>query len=237
MWGRGLPTHLILEGPPVVEVALRQSARAKRLSLRVSGLDGRVSLTVPKGVRQREAETFLAEKEAWLRSALARNPDTVSIKVDEEVLFQGALHRITPAPVRAVRIDAGSLLVPQGAPDRAATRVQAFLKLQARQRLQAATDHYCGKLGARHGRITLRDTRSRWGSCSAAGNLNYSWRLIMAPPDVLTYVAAHEVAHLVEMNHSQAFWSVVTRLYGPYKAQRGWLRTHGAQLHRYRFDD
>ena len=237
MWGQGLPTHLILDGPPAVEVVLKQSARAKRLSLRVSGLDGRVSLTLPRGVRLREAEAFLREKESWLRKALARNPEMVAVTIGQEILFQGLARRLEPAPVRAVRLEPKALLVPHNAPDKTATRVQAFLKLHARQSLQMATDHYAEKLGLPYGRMTLRDTRSRWGSCSAEGNLNYSWRLIMAPPEVLRYVAAHEVAHLAEMNHSPAFWNVVTRLYGPYQAERGWLRSHGAQLHRYRFGD
>ncbi len=90
--------------------------------------------------------------------------------------------------------------------------------------------------GRNYSRLTLRDTRSRWGSCSASGALSYSWRLILAPSEVLDYVAAHEVAHLKEMNHSSAFWDTVTRIHGPYEVQRGWLRSDGAALHRYRFD-
>ncbi len=237
MWGRALPTHLILPGSPPVEVVLKRSARAKRLSLRVSGLDGRVSLTLPPRARLREAEAFLQEKEGWLRAALARNPEVVLVAPGAEVLFQGAAHQVELASVKAVQVDGDRLLVPARAPERTGARVEAFLKLQARQRLQAASDLYAERLGLPYGRLTLRDTRSRWGSCSAEGNLNYSWRLIMAPADVLDYVAAHEVAHLAEMNHSAAFWDVVTRLYGDYDEQRGWLRTHGAQLHRYRFTD
>jgi hypothetical protein len=91
-------------------------------------------------------------------------------------------------------------------------------------------------LGRPYTRITLRDTRSRWGSCASSGALSYSWRLIMAPPEVLDYVAAHEVAHLAEMNHSAAYWAGVARLLPGYEAPRQWLRAHGAGLHRYRFD-
>jgi len=92
-------------------------------------------------------------------------------------------------------------------------------------------------LGRGYQRLSLRDTRSRWGSCTADAGLMYSWRLIMAPPDVLRYVAAHEVAHLQEMNHSPAFWALVQQLYGDYRTPRGWLRQHGAGLHSYRFVD
>jgi predicted metal-dependent hydrolase len=92
-------------------------------------------------------------------------------------------------------------------------------------------------LGRRYTRLTLRDTRSRWGSCSATGALSYSWRLILAPPRVLDYVAAHEVAHLAQMNHSPAFWAEVARLMPDYESPRAWLRREGSALHRYRFGD
>jgi len=90
-------------------------------------------------------------------------------------------------------------------------------------------------LGRSYARLSLRDTRSRWGSCTSDGGLMYSWRLIMAPPEVLDYVAAHEVAHLAQMNHSPAFWAEVTKIYGDYAAPRNWLRANGSTLHRYKF--
>jgi predicted metal-dependent hydrolase len=142
--------------------------------------------------------------------------------------------RIVTGNGRLVRPDGDMLLVP-GAPDRVAARIAGFLKQTARDRLAASSDHYANALGRSYTRLTLRDTRSRWGSCTADGGLMYSWRLIMAPPEVLNYVAAHEVAHLAEMNHSDAFWQVVTRLYGDYRAPRRWLREKGGDLHRYRF--
>ncbi len=116
--------------------------------------------------------------------------------------------RIVAAQGAASAPKTQTLIVP-GREDTAAARVQAWLKTRARDRLAAASDHYAAQLGRPYTRLTLRDTRSRWGSCSAQGGLMYSWRLIMAPPDVLDYVAAHEVAHLAEMNHSPAFWAVV----------------------------
>jgi predicted metal-dependent hydrolase len=105
----------------------------------------------------------------------------------------------------------------------------------ARDRLVAASEHYADLLGRPFGKVSLRDTRSRWGSCTSEGNLMYSWRLILAPVDVLNYVAAHEVSHLAEMNHSQAFWSEVERLMPGYAAPRKWLKQHGAELHRFQF--
>ena len=114
-------------------------------------------------------------------------------------------------------------------------RVKAWLKVRARDRLVAASDHYAALVGRRVSQVTLRDTRSRWGSCTADGALMYSWRLIMAPPRVLDYVAAHEVAHLLEMNHSQAFWDVVARLFPLWQQERIWLKTQGSALQAIRF--
>jgi predicted metal-dependent hydrolase len=121
--------------------------------------------------------------------------------------------------------------------DRLGRSIQAFLRTLARDRLAAASDRYAAALGRPYGKITLRDTRSRWGSCTSQGDLMYSWRLIMAPPAVLDYVAAHEVAHLERMDHSPAFWNIVARLCPDHARHRDWLRTEGTALHRVRFGD
>lgn len=230
-----LAESLILQGDPPITVHLRRSARARRLSLRVSRLDGRVTMTLPSRVPLREAQAFATEKQGWLARHLAEQvPSAVAI-VGEEIPFRGVQHQIIPASVRSPQILDGKLLVPERDPARTSSRVAAFLKAQARDRLVAASDHYAAQLGRPYTRITLRDTRSRWGSCSSQGALMYSWRLIMAPPDVLSYVAAHEVAHLAEMNHSPRFWSIVDQLYPGYEAQKRWLRDHGTELQRWQF--
>ncbi|SLN56003.1 hypothetical protein PEL8287_03001 [Roseovarius litorisediminis] len=228
--------HHVLPGNPPVELTLRRSARARRISLRVSGLDGRVTLTLPRGVAECEALDFAHQKGDWLRAQLQARPDHVAVFPGVEIPVEGQLLRIASQIGRRVQAQESTLLVP-GPPEVAATRVQAWLKTRARDRLAAASDHYAATLGRSYTRISLRDTRSRWGSCSTSGGLMYSWRLIMAPRDVLEYVAAHEVAHLAEMNHSPAFWAVVERLMPGYIAPRSWLRENGAGLHRYRFGD
>ncbi len=107
----------------------------------------------------------------------------------------------------------------------------AFLRALAQARLTAASDRHAAALGRCYTAMALRDTRSRWGSCTDRGRLMYSWRLAMAPPEVLDYVAAHEVAHLVHADHSPAYWAVVRAVFGDPKPHRAWLRTHGAALH------
>ncbi|WP_050927902.1 M48 family metallopeptidase [Aestuariivita boseongensis] len=222
----------VINGDPPVKVHLRQSGRARRISLRVSRLDGKVTLTHPRGVSQKEALAFAYERADWLRGHVAGVPDVVPVALGAVIPVEGAMVQVIPG--RRVGLDGGELTV-NGRPEQAARRVASFLKTLARDRLAEASDHYAERLGQRFERISLRDTRSRWGSCSSRGTLMYSWRLIMAPPQVLRYVAAHEVAHLAEMNHSQAFWDGVTRIHGPYATPRRWLREHGQDLHRYQF--
>jgi len=223
-----------LPGNPPVEVHLKRSARARRMTLRVSSIDGRVTLTLPRGVSEREAMAFAGEKAEWLRGHLGRRADHVAVGLGAALPVEGIARAIRPGTGRSVRLEDDALLVP-GAEADVPRRVLGFLKARARDRLAAASDRYAARLGRPYTRLTLRDTRSRWGSCTEDGALMFSWRLILAPPEALDYVAAHEVAHLAEMNHSPDFWSVVDRIHGPWKAQRDWLRTDGNTLHRYRF--
>lgn len=225
----------ILPGNPPVALILRRSARARQISLRVSRLDGRVTLTVPQGVAEATALNFARDKESWLRKQLSAQSQRVQVAIGHDVPFAGEMRRIVPGQNRRILLTDDKIAVP-GPDDSVAARLHAWFKAQARDRLAAASDRYAAALGRPYTRLTLRDTRSRWGSCSSQGGLMYSWRLIMAAPDVLDYVAAHEVAHLAQMNHSPAFWAVVAQLYPDYERPRQWLRAHGVDLHRYRFD-
>lgn len=223
-----------LPGDPSIPLILRRSARARRISLRISQLDGRVTLTLPNRVPEREALAFAQEKEAWIRKHLAARAADVPVGLGAVVPVGGRPHEVVAGSGRKIRFDDGRVVVP-GAPERAGPRLAGHLKAIARARLSEASDHYAAKLGKPYSAITLRDTRSRWGSCTAQGRLMYSWRLILGPPEVLDYVAAHEVAHLAQMNHAPVFWEEVERIYGDYKEPRAWLRRQGSELHRYRF--
>lgn len=231
--GKELKLH-VLSGDPPVEVKLRRSQRARRFSLRVSHADGQVSLSLPKWAPEREALEFLHSREAWVRAQLAKRPDVKRPEIGGTIPVCGTLRSILPATGRVARFVDGQITVPNT--HRTAPLVAALLKSLARERLIEASDRYSAMLGLPYARLALRDTKSRWGSCSTAGHLMYSWRLIMAPTEVLDYVAAHEVAHLAEMNHSDRFWETCASLYPDYKAQRAWLRKHGSELLAWRFD-
>ncbi|WP_415184565.1 M48 family metallopeptidase [Phaeovulum sp.] len=229
-------TQFVIPGTPEVEVVLRRSAGARRFSLRVSRIDGRVTLTLPRFAREAEARAFAHDKADWLREVLATMTSVRRVRLGMTLPFQGQDLLIEAGAVRAPRIEGASLIVPPDA-ERVGARVEAFVKLAARQQLQGATDRYAATLRRSYRRLTLRDTRSRWGSCTSDGSLMYNWRLILAPRGVLEYVAAHEVAHLVEMNHSAAFWAVVERLRPGHAPERAWLKRHGSALHAVRFRD
>jgi len=224
---------ILIEGNPPVEIHVRKCALARRLSLRVSGIDGRVTLTVPRSAGQRDVRHFAVEKADWIRDALARQAAPVVVCPGIALPVEGGLLEVVAGQDRTARIENGRLLVPSQHPGPAAL---AFLRYYARHQLAAAVARHAAALKREPGRLTLRDPRSRWGSCSMEGNLMFSWRLILAPPAVLEYVAAHEVAHLARMDHSPDFWRLAAQLCPNYARHSAWLRREGAELHRYRFD-
>ncbi|MEM1234590.1 MAG: SprT family zinc-dependent metalloprotease [Pseudomonadota bacterium] len=220
----------ILAGYPPIQIFLRNNPRARRITLRVSARDGRVSLTVPPGVSTRAALDFAAGKRDWLSRHLAEMSGRAPLTLGDTVPVEGETLRLQAAATRAPRREGDLLLIPRRAAEKPGPAVAAFLKVLARERLVPACDGYATQIGRPFSKIALRDTRSRWGSCSNRGSLNFSWRLAMAPPAVLNYVAAHEVAHLREMNHSSAFWALVADLVPDYRAHVAWLRTEGGKL-------
>ena len=226
--------QIFLSDYPTIGATLRRSRQAKRLSLRISSLDGRITITGPHFVPESTFQDFLDSKAEWI---LANHKHIERIIVDDgaSVPVLGKPHVIRITNMRKISVVDDQILVPQHRSSIGA-QVKGALKSLARDHLAQASDHYAQRLGHSYQGLRLRDTRSRWGSCSSDGHLMYSWRLVMAPRDVLNYVAAHEVAHLVEMNHSKSFWAVVHDIYGDYEQPRDWLRTSGNQLHRYDFN-
>lgn len=225
-----MPERIEIGAPPIA-VVLKKSARARRFSLRISNVDGTVSLTMPKRAAKRDALAFAAAQEGWMRKHLDKQPDRITPVFGGTILIDGQPVPLLQGLGRTVVFSEGTLLVP-GTEEQLAGKLRAYLKTLARDRLSQASERYAAMVGRKVSRITLRDTRSRWGSCTSDGNLMYSWRLVMAPRAVQDYVAAHEVCHLLEMNHSPAYWAHVAAIYPDYQAQRQWLRNNGAQLHR-----
>ncbi|WP_371156315.1 M48 family metallopeptidase [Jannaschia sp. 2305UL9-9] len=225
---------LCVPGAPGVEVAVRRSARARRMSLRVGRSDGRVSLSMPTRMPLSDAQAFIAQQADWIIRHVTAAPPARVVAVGADLPLMGQEVAIVPGTGRAARWTGRQIAVADD--ERAGARIKALLQVLARTHLSEAVNRHATALGRHPQKMTLRDTRSRWGSCSSRGDLMFSWRLIMAPPDVLDYVAAHEVAHLRHMDHSPRFWAQVEALMPDWRPRRDWLRLHGAGLHAVSFD-
>lgn len=223
-----------LSGEPPVDILLRRTSQARRMTLRVSSLDGRVTLTVPRHIAERTALAFASEHRGWIEQAQAGAGDVWRIEDGALIPIEGRPTSVALQDRAGPDLTGGTLFLPERSPGRSAS---AFLKLLARDRFATACDLYAKRLDRSYRALSLRDARSRWGSCSPDGRLMFSWRLAMAPCEILDYVAAHEVAHLVRMDHSPAFWDVVASLCPDWRTHRTWLRGEGAELHRIRFED
>ncbi|WP_207099754.1 M48 family metallopeptidase [Paracoccus shandongensis] len=218
-----------------MRITWRRSARARRMTLRVPRDGGPVVLTLPAHVALSDGAAFAEAKSGWLLQAAQRRPAPSIVRHGAALPVAGEPLVLVPAAVRAAAIADDALLLPASRP--AGPVAQAFLKHRAMAELRAACDRHAGALGRPFTAIVLRDTRSRWGSCTSDGRLMFSWRLAMAPPAVLDYVAAHEVAHLRHMDHSPRFWAAVAGLMPDYARHRDWLRRHGSDLMAWQFRD
>ena len=217
-----------------LDVTLRRNPRARRISLRVDPRDGRCILVLPPHASKRDALAFARRNAAWIRERQSRVPPKMALAPGTVLPYRGIERTIEhDAGSRdPVRLTDGRIVV-GGRATGIETALRRWLVAAARTRIEAAVGILADRVERQPGRITIRDTRSRWGSCAANGNLSFCWRLILAPDRVLDYVVAHEIAHLEEMNHGPRFWSLVERLHGPWHADSEWLARHGARLHRY----
>jgi predicted metal-dependent hydrolase len=217
-----------------VEVNVRLNPRARRLIVKVHPTTGEVSVTAPSQRALDKAMEFARGQSDWIALQRSRVPAPVELSIGAVLPFKGQDHVVREGKSGrgAAWAEDGAIHV-TGAKAHHPRRLIDFLKKEARKEFEARTPDFTRRLGVRHKRITVRDTASRWGSCSVQGSLSYSWRLILAPSFVLDYVVAHEVAHIREMNHSPQFWRLVRDLVGDPRRAQKWLREHGAALHRY----
>jgi len=222
----------------IYQVQLRRHAQARRYTLRIHAARREAVLTMPLRGSLRDAKAFAEKHGGWIAARLGRLPKATPFAAGEVIPLRGEPHRIvhrrrTRGTVWTEIEGDERLLCVAGELPHVARRVGDFLRREARRDLEAASRKYCAELGVTARRVTVRDQASRWGSCSTGGMLSFSWRLILAPPYVLDYLAAHEVAHLVEMNHSPRFWRLVERICPDVQRAKAWLDAHGTDLHRY----
>lgn len=217
-----------------IALTVRRSARARRLALKFDPGAGLPVLVLPPRVPVATGLAFAERNWAWLLARLDRLPDHVPFADGAVIPLHGVPHPVHHAPALrgVVQVAEGCIQV-AGRPEHVARRLGDWLKREARRAILPLAEEKAALLGRKPARVTLRDPRSRWGSCSSDGRLAFSWRLVLAPMPVLDYVVAHEVAHMAEMNHSAAFWRVVARLTPHLEEGRRWLKANGHGLHRY----
>lgn len=232
------PEPFAVEGPDgPIRIEIKPSKTARRMILRIAPSAPVAIVTVPRGLGRAAVEDFVCSRAQWIAEGLRRAGPTVTVVEGAIIPLRDIHHtvRLDPEARGAVRIgreaDADILRIPgpESGYDR---KLRTYLKKQAKADLEAAVARHAAAVGERASRVTVRDTRSRWGSCSASRQLSFSWRLVLAPPSVLNYVAAHEVAHLREMHHGPAFWALVDRLVDDRAAAQTWLKANGQRLHR-----
>ncbi|WP_245612237.1 M48 family metallopeptidase [Sphingomonas changbaiensis] len=219
------------DGRPVQVV---RHAGARVMRLRVDPRDGAVRLTLPRRASLRHAYAWVEEQRPWVEAQLAERPSGRRFEPGLSIAVGGEPLVLVAAPgSRGVHRRSAELCV-GGDPELFEARVLRWLKGEARRVLDAETRALAVQAGVSIGRVTVGDTRSRWGSCSANGDIRYSWRLILAPAFVRRSTVAHEVAHRVHMNHGPAFKALEEQLLGESpSAARAWLRANGASLHGY----
>ncbi len=219
-----------------VRVRFEVNAKARRLILRLDERRREAVAVAPSRRQIKDAVDFAAERADWISMRLQHLPEPVRFEEGAMIQYRGAPLQLTSeGEGRIPKIwpedeNSPRLLSVPGDPETMDLRVMRFLKKQARADLTRAVKRHCTTLGVTHKSLSVKDTRSRWGSCTHDAQLSFSWRLIMAPPEVLDYVAAHECAHILEMNHSPKFWAQVSKCCHDWKHHRSWLRTHGAGL-------
>ena len=219
-----------------VPLEVRSHPRAKRLTLRVAP-GGGLRLTVPPRIARGEVDAFLERHEGWAVERLSRLPERAVIGVGTVIPVAGEPHEVVHSgSLRGVTRRENASLVVSGPEERAGARAREWLKKEARRALDPLVRDYAARVGRPVRAVRVKDTRSRWGSCTHDGSLSFSWRLAMAPPFVLDALAAHEVAHLVHMNHGEAFWALARSLCGETDEARAWLRREGPGLQAWRFD-
>lgn len=231
------PSHAVIEtiDGRRVHVRLVVNPRARRISVRICPTRREAIATAPTRRHLRRAVDFASERASWIASELARLPQGVTLLPGTQAPLRGRMHVLVYEHGRgAARVEAGErprIVAPAPDAELFEARLLRFFKAEARADLEARVAAHCLTLGVKPAKIQVKELRSRWGSCTVDGALSFSWRVVLAPDFVLDYLAAHEVAHLVEMNHSRRFWAQVRKCLPDYERGRVWLHEHGSSLH------
>jgi hypothetical protein len=214
-------------------IIIRKHPRSQRMVIRYQPLQHSVGLTLPRYVSIRQGLHFVEEKRAWLEQQIRENVRQIPLIHGQAIPMFGREYTIHHTGGRGVVALKGDNILVPGEPEFLNRRLREWLKRQTAAEINRIATIKAKTINKKYKKIIMRDTTSRWGSCSHDGNLSFSWRLVFAPFEVLEYVVSHEIAHLKHHNHSQAFWKVVELLYPDHETTQKWLRTKGTILYAY----
>lgn len=224
-----------------VPITIKENQRATRITLRIEPGGKALSLTIPYGLHHALVDEFLDRHRGWLEARISKFLTQAGMTDGAMISIRGVPHRIQhTGSLRGIthvarNADEPVLLV-SGLPEHTGRRIATFLKKEARADIERLVAVHAKAVGRPVRSIAMKDTRSRWGSCSHEGNLSFSWRIVMAPESVIDYLAAHEVAHLREMNHGPKFWALCKKLCPETETAKAWLKHNGSQLHAIDFE-
>lgn len=221
--GRSLPLKVI------------EHPRATRLTLRIDSAAGGLRVTVPPGIRPGEVDRFLSRHEGWIAARLSKLPDRPKMRPGVKIPLAGVPHLVVHEPgkrgtVKKEMTAEGPAVIVHGERVHLPRRLADFLKKEARAHIEPLAHRHAGTIDRKVKAIRFKDTKSRWGSCTSDGVLSFSWRIAMAPPTVIDYLVAHEVAHLAEMNHGPKFWKLCKELCPDTERAKDWLKRNGSAL-------
>jgi len=234
--GKKTKENLPFRDPENPRILYKSSPRAKRISIKVRPSERDVIVNVPGSKALNKARAFVQQQKDWIEIQLEALPPPQPFEAGREILFMGEMYQLQHQAGRGhpyVDHQSRTIQIP-APPDAFAARTKRFLIREARRQLTESTQYYADQLDKEVEKISVRDTSSRWGSCISRedkGYISYSWRLVCGPDFVLDYVAAHECAHMIEPNHSRAYWAVVESIFPDFKQAKQWLNKNGARLH------
>ena len=221
-----------ISGLGLIPLVIKTSKQAKRISVRINPSKNSITLTLPKRASVEKGLQFLASKEGWLRANLVKH-EIIKLEHGVKIPVLGKEYLINNLQGRGVTRIAGEEIIVYGMAQFTSRRVKEFLQKIISIECQEKAHLMAEKIGKEVKSVKINSANSRWGSCTTKGVLTFNWLLIFAPPEILDYIIAHEVAHLREMNHSDKFWRVVKQLYPEMDMAKKWLKVNGHKLHNY----
>ncbi len=217
-----------------MDIKIIKSPKAKRLTLRIDAKERLPILTIPSRCSAKRAVEFVEMHRAWLEENLQKIPAIKHFENGEKISLMGKEYIINHCPQKrcGVMIEEDNIIV-SGSKEFLHRRICDFIKKKAQEQLLKKSQTLANKIGCHVNHVSIKDTKSRWGSCSSLENINYNWRICMAPKYVINYLVAHEVSHLLHQDHSREFWQCVKKLCPDAAKGRLWLKNYGKELYRY----